>query len=432
MLRRVGQLGEGAGQLTRALAILGGPAPLRHAAALSGLDLARAARLADQLRAADVLAAGSTLEFAHPIVRTAIYEAIPPGERALAHAEAALLLDREGADAERVALHLLRSEPSGDSARHRRAARGRDGGQRPRRPGHGCRSTFAARSKSHPIPRPGPRCCWSWDSPWPATAVPRRWRSCGRQSSWPGPGDRAAAALMAARVLGIWGYHDGVIAICRDALAGRRSGGRAGGRALRQLLHQHRHAGAGEGAGGSRLADPGASAAWRVYDALVATAAAQPASDALARLAPVLSGGLPGISPDSLTAVYALLVLIWNDELATAGRICDTVLAAARARGSMSIVAHASCLRSMIMRRLGRLEDAAADARLGLDFKLATSPPLAVAWAAAFCIEALTGLAVSTRHRRWPVSPPTASRRPAGFTRCCSCRRAGRCGSRRT
>ena len=75
---------------------------------------------------------------------------------------------------------------------------------------------------------------------------------------------------------------------------------------------------------------------------------------------------------------HALLVLIWNDELDTAGRICDTVLADARRRGSIDVVAHASCLRSMIMRRLGRLEEAAADARLALDFKLATSPPLAV------------------------------------------------------
>jgi hypothetical protein len=46
----------------------------------------------------------------------------------------------------------------------------------------------------------------------------------------------------------------------------------------------------------------------------------------------------------------------------------------------------------MIMRRLGQLEDAAADGRLALDFKLATSPPVAVAWAAAFCVDALTCL----------------------------------------
>ena len=91
-------------------------------------------------------------------------------------------------------------------------------------------------------------------------------------------------------------------------------------------------------------------------------------------------------------AVYALLVLIWAGEFEVAGRICDTVLADARRRGSMSMVAHASCLHSMIMRRLGRLEEAADAARLALDFKLATSPPLAVAWAAALGVDALTRL----------------------------------------
>ena len=106
----------------------------------------------------------------------------------------------------------------------------------------------------------------------------------------------------------------------------------------------------------------------------------------------MLAAGLRDIPPDSLTAVYALLVLIWNEELATAGSICDAVPYAARGRGSMSMVAHASCLRSMIMRRLGQLDDAADDGKLALDFKLATSPPLAIAWAAAFCIDALTPL----------------------------------------
>src|SRR5215468_10261093 len=92
VLRRVAQLGEDAGRLTRALAVLGGPVPLEHAAALAGQDTTTAARLAEGLRAAGVLAPGPVLEFAHPIVRTAVYEAIPPGERALAHAAAAQLL----------------------------------------------------------------------------------------------------------------------------------------------------------------------------------------------------------------------------------------------------------------------------------------------------------------------------------------------------
>ena len=149
-----------------------------------------------------------------------------------------------------------------------------------------------------------------------------------------------------------------------------------------------------------RLSGP--SVTWRVNDAMVAANTAR--GDALARLT------LDGIAPDSLTAVYALLVLIWNDELDTAGRICDTVLADARRRGSMSMVAHASCLRSMIMRRLGRLEEAAADARLALDFKLATSPPLAVAWAAALCLDPLTCLGRLAEAEA--VAEVTADRKP--------------------
>src|SRR5262249_12090918 len=141
-----------------------------------------------------------------------------------------------------------------------------------------------------------------------------------------------------------------------------------------------------------RLASPGTSSAWRVNGALAAAAAAQPPGDALALLDPVLADGLRDVPPDSLTAVYTLLVLIWTEDLATAGDICEAVLSAARGRGSMSMVSHASCLHSMIMRRIGRLDDAAADAALALDFKLATSPPLAVAWAAALGIEALTRL----------------------------------------
>ena len=129
-------------------------------------------------------------------------------------------------------------------------------------------------------------------------------------------------------------------------------------------------------------------------DALEATNIAQPASEILARLAPVLDSGFRGIAPDSLTAVYALLALIWNDELGVASQVCDTVLSTARERGSMSMVAHVSCLRSMIMRRFGQLEDAAADGLLALEFKLATSPPLAVAWAAGIL------------SRRSPARPP--------------------------
>jgi DNA-binding NarL/FixJ family response regulator len=396
VVRRVAQLGEGAGRLTRAVAVLGGPAPLRHAAALAGQDLRHAALLADSLRAADVLAPGLLLEFAHPVVRTAVYESIPRSERSLAHAEAAQLLEHDGADPERLALHLLRSEPSGNArvtqllcaAASAAAGRGAPG----------TAADYLRRALDEP-PDPAIRPAVLLElglalagARDPAALTPLREAVELART----PGDRATAALQAARVLGLWGHHDGVTVICRDALAAGDNLSPVAADSLEAELFANAWLSMAIGEAWARarnrLSDPAASSAWRVYDALSATAAAQPVNDALTRLAPVLVGGLRDISPDSLTAVYALMVLIWNDELATARSICDAVLSAARERGSMSMVAHASCLRSMITRRLGQLEDAAADGMLALEFKLATSPPLAVAFAAAFCIDALTCL----------------------------------------
>jgi len=198
-------------------------------------------------------------------------------------------------------------------------------------------------------------------------------------------------------VLGLWAYHDSVGVICHGALAAGDALDPATADSLEAELFANATisattAGEARARAKDRLADPDAPTAWRANDALEATSTTRPAGEVLARLAPVLDSGFRGIAPDSLTAVYALLALIWIDELGVASQVCDTVLSAARERGSMSMVAHVSCLRSMIMRRFGQLEDAATDARLALEFKLATSPPLAVAWAAGITIEALTRL----------------------------------------
>ncbi len=219
-LRRVSQLGDGAAPLTRALAVLGGAAPLRDAAALAGQDVPAAARLADLLRAADVLAPGSVLEFAHPIVRTAVYESIPPGERALAHAEAARLLERGGTDPERLALHLLRSEPAGDArvvavlcaAAAAAAGRGAPGPA----------ADYLRRALDEP-PAPPDRPAILLDL---GLALARE-RSPDAPAALRDAVTRAVtapehgtAALLAARVLGIWGDHGTAAVICAEALAG--------------------------------------------------------------------------------------------------------------------------------------------------------------------------------------------------------------------
>jgi len=88
-------------KLARALAVLDGPSGT-VAARLAGLDVRTAVEAFEALRAAD-LVRGETL--AHPLVRAAVYEAIP--NRAELHAAAARLLT----DPEQVAAHLMAAGP---------------------------------------------------------------------------------------------------------------------------------------------------------------------------------------------------------------------------------------------------------------------------------------------------------------------------------
>jgi hypothetical protein len=110
--RQLDRLPDGAAPLARAYAILGAGAPLRHAARLADLGPEAAARLEDALCAAGLLEGDGGL--AHPLVAGALYARLGAGERSLRHAQAARLLASERADPERVALHLLRTDPTAD------------------------------------------------------------------------------------------------------------------------------------------------------------------------------------------------------------------------------------------------------------------------------------------------------------------------------
>jgi hypothetical protein len=58
-----------------------------------------------------------SIEFAHPIVREAVYADIGPQERAKAHARAALTLAEDGAPEERIAAQIVQARPVGDPER---------------------------------------------------------------------------------------------------------------------------------------------------------------------------------------------------------------------------------------------------------------------------------------------------------------------------
>lgn len=96
LAKRLAFLPPGANAFACALGVLGESSPLRHVATLADLPFEQAAELADGLRAAGILAPSPRLVFAHPILRAAAEELMGADERALAHAQAAVLLAQEG------------------------------------------------------------------------------------------------------------------------------------------------------------------------------------------------------------------------------------------------------------------------------------------------------------------------------------------------
>jgi DNA-binding CsgD family transcriptional regulator len=111
---RLRRLPDHAGRLARALAVLE-QGDLFHAARLAQLEEAEAADAAELLARAGILELGLPLTFVHPIVRRSIYDELSGGERAQAHRRAARVLADQPGSGERVAQHLLVTEPAADA-----------------------------------------------------------------------------------------------------------------------------------------------------------------------------------------------------------------------------------------------------------------------------------------------------------------------------
>lgn len=110
VMTRSRKLDPQAPDLVRAAAVLGDGSELRDVSALAGVDQPRSAAIVDGLAAAAILAPGAPLRFAHPLLRTSVYEEISAATRSATHARAAGLLSGAGAEHEEVAAHLLLSE----------------------------------------------------------------------------------------------------------------------------------------------------------------------------------------------------------------------------------------------------------------------------------------------------------------------------------
>jgi DNA-binding CsgD family transcriptional regulator len=116
LLRLSGAPAE-ASALVRAVAVLGDGASVQEAARLAGISEEDVAATADLLVSLAILRPGARLEFAHAIVREAVYADIGPHQRATEHARAADILAAAGAQDERIAAQLVEAAPGDDPDR---------------------------------------------------------------------------------------------------------------------------------------------------------------------------------------------------------------------------------------------------------------------------------------------------------------------------
>jgi DNA-binding CsgD family transcriptional regulator len=106
-----------ASEFVRAAAVLGDGASLAEAADLADLAPEKAGGVADLLEQLGILKPAPHVEFAHPIVREAVYADMGSGRRAHAHARAERLLSARGASAERIGAQIVRALPEADQGR---------------------------------------------------------------------------------------------------------------------------------------------------------------------------------------------------------------------------------------------------------------------------------------------------------------------------
>ncbi len=375
---RLGRLPPAADGLARALAVLE-VADLPQAAALAGLDADEAALAADALAAADIVAHGRPLTFAHPMVREGLYGQLSPAARERAHRAAARLLHDAGAAPERVAEHLLATDPAGDGWVAERLA---DAGGRAAASGAPeSAAAFLRRALAEP----------------PAGDAFRLLLDCGMaeanagQEGWYAhmqaaiaiagdPWSRASAALTTAQALlreqRPAEAMELVNGVARElAGADERIGGLLEAMAVATgSLDAHLAPGVAARSAALRRRVEGDAGASREVLAVAAWAAAfgnEPAEAGveLARRALRASPRRipePGDLPSTWFSL-ATIVLVWAERYAEAGELLNAAVGEYRAAGAGHNLATALTYRAWLALRRGDLRGAEVDARTGVE-----------------------------------------------------------------
>ncbi len=376
VLASVAHLGRDAGELARAVAVLGTGAHPRWARQLAGLDRDRAAAATDLLATANVLSYGESLEFAHPLVQATIHDSIPPARRALAHAQAAHVLLRGGAELDRVAAQLLLADPAGEE--HVVAAL-RDAAERAEQRGAPeVAVTYLSRALQEP---PSPA-----ESPLIMRALGRARLRAGApggiddllqaRAATQDPVERAEIALELGRgmmmvdrsteALNLFTAARGELGDEHPALAALLDAEEVGSALLDVSTAKRaiaRLANRSEDLAGDSLGERLLLAYSAFLDAAQGAPAASVAERALRALA---HGDLAG--EETIAAFcFAVFVLSITGRTEAALRALDAAIAQAGDRGSTVTFSLASWMRSHAHYRRGELADAEADAQAALD-----------------------------------------------------------------
>jgi DNA-binding CsgD family transcriptional regulator len=399
ILRRLRSLSEPDLALARTVAILGNGTDLRLAARLADLDEIMAAEAAATLAQVDLFSPSGSLEFAHPIVKTAVYASLSPTDRARGHGRAARLLVEQEADADRVAVHLLATpaleETWAVDVLHKAASAAVARGAPE------VAIAYYERALAEPLSGP-------------ARAELLLDLAAAEVASLPPPAgiDHLKQALALAedprkRALISLEFGRAYLATLKifeaaEVLERALSDLEPGERQLRERVEAHllnattmalslapraerRLAELFEEAQAGRVSD-------RVLLANVATFAAcsrEPAADGAAIAERALAGGDLIGGRDPLPICFAASALMFSDRLAAARQVLSDALAEARRKGSMLMFSFASIYRSHVEWRLGSIAAAEADARAALELSEVREAQVGLPFAVSCLIDAL-------------------------------------------
>ena len=180
MLLRLARLPGEAASVARAVAVLGEGADLAPVAGVAGLDEAQVAGAMAALARAEILRPEPPPGFVHPLVRDAVYQSLPLGERELLHARAARVLRESGASLDQIAGQLMHAPKRGDADAARLLHEAGHGGVSPAAPSTTRSAISGARSRSRRRPRSGRRCCWTSARSRRSRAAPTAPATCAR------------------------------------------------------------------------------------------------------------------------------------------------------------------------------------------------------------------------------------------------------------